>query len=148
MAAGDPHLDEPETDWSWVRDESPWIPPNVEADGPSPARMYDYALGGKDNFAADRAVVDAATMIVPQFRSVALANREFLIHTVETMAHLGIDQFIDVGAGLPTAPNVHDVARTFHPQARVVYIDNDPIVMAHNRALLGHRRSETKARRW
>ncbi len=101
--------------------------------------MYDYALGGKDNFDVDRAAVLAVGEIIPEFRQVALANRGFLIRAVETMARQGIDQFIDIGTGIPTSPNVHEIAQQLHPDARVVYVDNDPIVMAHNRALRARR---------
>lgn len=128
-----------EVDWAWTDDESSWIPPEIDIDRPSPARMYDYALGGKDNFAVDRAAVQSVAEVIPEFRSVALANRGFLIRAVDTIARAGIDQFIDVGTGIPTSPNVHEVAQQLHPDARVVYIDNDPIVMAHNRALRSRR---------
>jgi hypothetical protein len=101
--------------------------------------MYDYALGGKDNFEVDRTAVHAVGEIIPEFRDVALANRGFLIRAVETMARQGIEQFIDIGTGIPTSPNVHEIAQQLHPDARVVYVDNDPIVMAHNRALRARR---------
>ena len=138
MTTAEPRDGEPEVDWAWT-DESTWIPPEIDTDRPSPARMYDYALGGKDNFDVDRAAVQAVGEIIPEFRSVALANRGFLIRAVDTLARLGIDQFIDVGTGIPTSPNVHEVAQQVHPDARVVYVDNDPIVMAHNRALRSRR---------
>lgn len=125
----------PEVDWSWTATESTWVPPDIDHTKPSPARMYDYALDGKDNFAVDRAAIAQVAELVPGFREVAKANRAFLVHAVTTMAAQGISQFMDIGAGLPTAPNVHEVAQQVHPDARVVYVDNDPIVMAHNRAL-------------
>jgi len=141
MTTAHPRDGEPEVevDWAWTDDDSSWIPPEIDTDRPSPARMYDYALGGKDNFEVDRAAVTAVGEIIPEFRDVALANRGFLIRAVDTMARLGIDQFIDVGTGIPTSPNVHEVAQQIHPDAHVVYIDNDPIVMAHNRALRSRR---------
>jgi SAM-dependent methyltransferase len=111
----------------------------IDTERPSPARMYDYSLGGKDNFAVDRAAVEAVGEIVPEFRSVGLANRGFLVRAVDTMARAGIDQFLDIGTGIPTSPSVHEIAQRVHPDARVVYIDNDPIVMAHNRALRGRK---------
>jgi hypothetical protein len=126
---------EPEIDWAWTDDDSSWIPPEIDLDSPSPARMYDYALGGKDNFEVDRAAVESVGEIIPEFREVALANRGFLIRAVTALTHLGIDQFIDLGTGIPTSPNVHEIAQHVHPSAKVVYVDNDPIVMAHNRAL-------------
>ncbi|HST82809.1 MAG TPA: SAM-dependent methyltransferase [Kineosporiaceae bacterium] len=126
---------EPEIDWAWTDDNSSWIPPQIDTERPSPARMYDYALGGKDNFEVDRAAVESVAEILPEFRQVALANRGFLVRAVNTLADLGIDQFIDLGTGIPTSPNVHQIAQHVHPHAKVVYVDNDPIVMAHNRAL-------------
>jgi S-adenosyl methyltransferase len=103
---------------------------------PSPARMYDYYLGGKDNFPADREAAELALSVVPFGREVARANRQFMVRAVQFMARSGIDQFIDLGTGLPTKPNVHEVARELLPDARVVYVDNDPMVCAHAGALL------------
>jgi hypothetical protein len=102
---------------------------------PSPARMYDYFLGGKDNFPADR---DAARQVIaayPDVRRLAWANRRFLTRTVWFMAAQGIRQYIDLGTGIPTSPNVHEVARQAIPGARVVYVDNDPVVTTHSQAL-------------
>ena len=130
---------EHEVDWTWTNDDSAWIPPDIDTAKPSPARMYDYSLGGKDNFAVDREAVEAVGEIVPEFRAVGMANRRFLVQAVETLSKLGIDQFVDLGTGIPTSPNVHEVAQQTHPQAKVVYVDNDPIVMAHNRALRARR---------
>ena len=130
-----PQDGEIEVDWAWTDDESTWIPPEIDTQRASPARMYDYSLGGKDNFDVDRAAVDKVTEVVPETRAVGLANRGFLVRAVDTMARLGVDQFIDLGTGIPTSPNVHEVAQQVHPEAKVVYVDNDPIVMAHNRAL-------------
>jgi hypothetical protein len=98
--------------------------------------MYDYYLGGKDNFAADRAAAEKALSVVPDGRKVAWANRRFLVRAVRYLARNGIEQFIDLGTGIPTSPNVHETARDFVPHARVAYVDNDPIVTVHNRALL------------
>jgi hypothetical protein len=131
--------DEPEVDWSWTDEDLNWIPPDIDTDRPSAARMYDFALGGKDNFAVDRAAVDRIGEFLPEFRDVGLANRGFLVRAVSALAEAGVDQFIDVGTGLPTSPNVHEIAQQVHPGARVVYVDNDPIVMTHNRALRGRR---------
>ncbi len=110
--------------------------PSFDVSVPSPARMYDYFLGGKDNFAADREAAERALSVVPFGREVARANRQFLVRAVEFMARNGIDQFIDLGTGIPTRPNVHEVARAIHPDARVLYVDNDPMVYAHAQALL------------
>ena len=115
-----------------VQETAPRFDPSV----PSPARMYDYYLGGKDNFPADREAAEQALSVVPSGRQVARANRQFLVRAVTFMARNGIDQFIDLGTGLPTSPNVHEVARSVHPDARVLYVDNDPMVCSHARALL------------
>jgi S-adenosyl methyltransferase len=139
MTTAQPRDGEPEMDWAWTDEDSTWIPPEIDIEKPSPARMYDYSLGGKDNFEVDRAAVAKVAEIVPEFREVAVANRGFLVRAVDAMARLGVDQFIDLGTGIPTSPNVHEVAQQLHPDARVVYIDNDPIVMAHNRALRSRR---------
>ena len=98
--------------------------------------MYDYYLGGKDNFPADREAAGQALSVVPFGRAAALANRQFLVRAVTSMARSGTGQFIDLGTGLPTRPNVHEVAREILPDARVLYVDNDPMVCAHARALL------------
>jgi len=107
---------------------------------PTPARIYDYWLGGKDNFEIDRAAArQIAAALAPEMAPscVAWENRGFLWRAVEYMAHeRGIDQFIDVGAGLPTMRNTHEIAQEAHPGARVVYVDNDPMVLSHGRALL------------
>lgn len=110
--------------------------PGFDPSVPSPARMYDYYLGGKDNFPADREAADQALSVVPSGREIARANRQFLVRAVTFMARSGIGQFIDIGTGLPTMPNVHEVARSIHPNARVLYVDNDPMVCSHARALL------------
>ena len=103
----------------------------------APARVYDYWLGGKDNFEADRIAGDAAIDAYPAIRSSARANRAFLIRTVSYLAgEQGIHQFLDIGAGLPAARNTHEVAQSVAPASRVVYVDNDPMVLSHARALL------------
>jgi hypothetical protein len=98
--------------------------------------MYDYYLGGKDNFKADREAADRMLQLAPAIRDAARANRAFLQRTVRHLAAEGIDQFLDIGTGIPTAGNTHQVAQTVNPEARVVYLDNDPIVLAHARALM------------
>jgi O-methyltransferase involved in polyketide biosynthesis len=103
---------------------------------PHVARMYDYYLGGKDNFEVDRAAVVAVEAAMPEVRRLALENRAFLRRAVTFMAAAGIRQFIDIGAGLPTAGNTHEVAQAQAPGSHVVYVDNDPIVLSHGRALL------------
>jgi hypothetical protein len=102
-----------------------------------PARIWDYLLGGKDNFAADRAAANHVVEATPVVVNVARADRAFLASVVRHLAaDLGIRQFLDIGTGLPTANNTHEVAQKAAPESRVVYVDNDPIVLAHARALL------------
>jgi hypothetical protein len=113
-------------------------PPGVDASRPHPARRYDYWLGGKDNFAADRASAEEIEQnSFPTVRLSAQENRKFLGRVVSHLAEReGIRQFLDIGAGLPAANNVHEVAQAVDPRSRVVYVDNDPVVLAHARALL------------
>ena len=102
-----------------------------------PARIWDYFLGGKDNFAADRAAAQGVLEVMPTMAMVARAGRAFLAAAVHYLAaSQGISQFLDIGTGLPTANNTHEVAQRADQQARIVYVDNDPIVLAHARALL------------
>ncbi|MEG3627748.1 SAM-dependent methyltransferase [Streptomyces poriticola] len=109
----------------------------IDANVPTAARMYDFYLGGKDNYAADRAAVGELDKVVPSTRALALNNRRFLQRVVRTLAEeYGIRQFLDHGSGLPTQDNVHQVAQHVAPESRVVYVDNDPMVLVHGRALL------------
>ena len=111
--------------------------PGIDISRPHSSRIYDYLLGGKDNFAADRAVAEQALAAWPAMRTAARENRAFVRRAVRYLAaDAGIDQFLDIGSGLPTASNVHEVAQSVNPAARVVYADNDPVVLAHARALL------------
>jgi hypothetical protein len=104
---------------------------------PHPARVYDYLLGGKDNFPADREAAAAGMKANPNSRTPPRENRAFLRRAVRYLAgEAGIGQFLDIGTGIPTAPNVHQIAQEINPTARIVYVDNDPIVLAHARALL------------
>lgn len=111
-------------------------PAGIDPTVPSVARMYDYYLGGKDNFASDRQAAQKIIELVPSIKDIAKDNREFLIRVVRTLAANGIRQFVDIGTGLPTQQNVHQVALAAAPDARIVYVDNDPIVLVHARALL------------
>ncbi|SHN44215.1 SAM-dependent methyltransferase [Cryptosporangium aurantiacum] len=112
-------------------------PVDLRTDLPHPARVYDYLLGGKDNFPADRAVAENGRRENPASDVAPGANRDWLRRTVTHLtAELGIRQFLDIGTGLPTSPNVHEVAQAIDPAVRVVYTDNDPIVLTHARALL------------
>ncbi|MCO1658979.1 SAM-dependent methyltransferase [Pseudonocardia humida] len=111
--------------------------PGVDHTRAHPARVYDYWLGGKDNFAADREVAEAMMTAVPGIPMMARANRDFLQRTLRVLvSERGIDQFLDVGSGIPTARNTHEVVQELAPAARVLYVDNDPVVAAHSRALL------------
>ena len=104
---------------------------------PHSARMYDYGLGGKNHFAADRAAFDAAVRSTPTLRTGLRENRRFLGRAVRFLAdEAGVRQFLDIGSGLPTAGNVHEMAQQAAPECRVVYVDNDPLVLTHARALL------------
>jgi hypothetical protein len=108
----------------------------VDLSRPSVARMYDYYLDGKDNFAIDREAVERVELVMPDVRQVARENRAFLRRAVRLMAAAGVRQFIDIGAGLPTVGNTHEIAQGSAPGSRVVYVDNDPIVLVHGRVLL------------
>jgi hypothetical protein len=111
--------------------------PVIDVSRPNIARVYDVFLDGKDNFAADRAVARSALEIAPDSAGGAKSNRAFLRRAVRYLAaEAGITQFLDIGSGLPSAGNVHEVARQASPGARVVYTDNDPVVAVHGRALL------------
>jgi S-adenosyl methyltransferase len=113
------------------------VPPEIDTSKPHSARMYDYFLSGKDNFAADRETADKALEAWPAMRTAARENRAFLGRAVRYLVEEeGITQFLDIGSGLPGVGNVHEVAQEVNPAARVVYVDNDPIVLAHGRALL------------
>jgi SAM-dependent methyltransferase len=116
-----------------------WDVTQIDTSVPHTARMYDYYLGGKDNYEVDRDAAEQALAAFPQLREIARANRAFLGRTVRYLAGQGIRQFLDIGTGIPGPGNTNEVAHTVAPDARVVYVDNDPIVMAHASALLaGH----------
>ena len=111
--------------------------PGIDTAKPHTARIYDYYLGGKDNFAADRRTAERALLFWPAVRAAVRENRAFLGRAVRFLvAEAGVRQFLDIGTGLPSANNVHEVAQGLVPSCRVVYVDNDPIVLAHARALL------------
>jgi hypothetical protein len=109
--------------------------PVLDLSVPAPARMYDYYLGGKDNYAADREAAEKVIAAYPETRALARANRRFLTRALWFLAEHGIRQYLDLGTGLPTSPNVHDIARQVRPNARVVYVDNDPVVTVHSQAM-------------
>jgi hypothetical protein len=128
-----------ERDWMTPKgDESGGsLPTDLKVDVPHSARMYDYFLGGKDNFKADRETADKAALSYPPARTAIRENRAFLGRGVRYLVQeAGIRQFLDIGTGLPSTDNVHEVAQSIDPTCRVVYVDNDPIVLAHAHALL------------
>ncbi|WP_199865086.1 SAM-dependent methyltransferase, partial [Frankia sp. EI5c] len=116
-----------------------WTPSKVDlrTDVPHSARVYDYILGGKDNFPADRTAAGEFTRHLPNLPTSMRANRDFMVRMARVLAaEHGIRQFLDIGTGLPTAPNLHEVVQQVAPESRIVYVDNDPIVLVHARALL------------
>jgi S-adenosyl methyltransferase len=116
-------------------------PPGIDVTKPHVARVYDYLLGGKDNFAADRAVGDRIIASLPAAQIGVRAQRDVLARVVRYLAgDAGLTQFLDIGSGLPTADNVHQIAQRVNPDARVVYVDNDPVVLTHADALLADRK--------
>ena len=116
--------------------DSGQVPPGIDASVATAARMYDYWLGGHDNFAADRIAAHKLAEHAPDVPALARENRKFLGRAVRFLAaEAGIRQFLDLGTGLPTGGNVHQVAQAADPACRVVYVDNDPMVLAHARAL-------------
>jgi hypothetical protein len=120
--------------------DSERAPAGIDITKPSVARVYDFMLGGKDNFAVDRKVGEMALQVAPDAPEAARASRAFLRRAVRYLAaEGGIRQFLDIGSGLPTRGNVHEVAQSVDPAARVVYVDNDPMVLAHGNALLATR---------
>ena len=117
-------------------DHSGLPPSRVDVRKAYPARRYDYWLGGKDNFAADRRSGDAVEEVVPTIRLSIIENRRFLQRAMRFLVEAGIRQFLDIGSGMPTDDNTHEVAQAIAPESRVVYVDNDPIVVSHARALI------------
>ena len=113
-----------------------WVPLEIDTQKPSVARAYDYLLGGKHNFAVDRDLANGLLRIEPRARMLARANRAFLGRAVRSCVDAGIRQYVDIGSGIPTAANVHEVAQARDPAARVVYVDNDPVAVAHSKAIL------------
>jgi O-methyltransferase involved in polyketide biosynthesis len=118
-----------------MTDMSDWL----DTSRPNVARVYDYWLDGKNNFAADRELAESMLTIFPGLRELVRTNRQFITRAVSWAAGLGIDQFIDIGAGLPTAPSTHESAQSVNPRAKVAYVDNDPVVINHAKALLASR---------
>ena len=120
-----------------MTDERPgWAPASINLDQPSSARVWDYFLGGAHNFEVDRQVAQAAIAFKPDMPDLARQVRMFLHRAVRTAAAAGIDQYLDIGAGVPTMGPVHEIARETHPGARVVYVDHDPVAVAHGETML------------
>ncbi|MFD5544895.1 SAM-dependent methyltransferase [Streptomyces sp. NPDC127079] len=111
-------------------------PVEIDTSKPHPARIYDYLLGGKDNYEVDRQAADRLAAVAPEVFIGVRANRAFLQRAVRHVVDGGVRQILDVGTGLPTSPNIHEVAQQLAPDVRVAYVDNDPIVKAHGDALL------------
>ena len=116
--------------------EADWVPPGVDTKRANVARIYDYWLGGTHNFLADQDVGRAIAAVEPRMRAIARANRAFLGRAVRFLAAAGIDQFLDLGSGIPTSGNVHEIAQQVNPAARVAYVDIDPVAIAHSKAIL------------
>lgn len=114
----------------------PWVPAGMDLDRPNAARVYDYYLGGSHNFAADREMARQAVKLWPDLPLIMRANRAFLRRAVQYLAEQGFTRFLDIGSGIPTFGAVHEIARDIQPQSRVVYVDKDPVAVAHSRLLL------------
>jgi len=113
-----------------------WIPDDVDPEVPSVARVYDYLLGGGHNFAADRQFAEQLVAMLPGTRQIATMGRAFLRRVVLFLNSAGVHQFLDIGSGIPTVGNVHELAQQADPEARVVYVDIDPVAVAHSRLIL------------
>ncbi|NKE56483.1 hypothetical protein FXN61_06410 [Lentzea sp. PSKA42] len=113
-----------------------WVPQSVDVSVPSAARLYDYLLGGAHNFAVDRQMGEKVELLMPHVRSAARINRAFLGRAVRFMIDQGVRQFLDIGSGIPTVANVHEVAQAVDPECRVVYVDRDPVAVAHSELIL------------
>lgn len=119
-------------------DDAKWPPDDVEADRPSQARVYDYLLGGNHNLAVDRETARWVEKIMPDAADQARANRAFLQRAVRYLISVGVRQFLDIGSGIPTVGNVHEIAQQLDPEARIVYVDIEPIAVAHSRSILAN----------
>jgi SAM-dependent methyltransferase len=113
-----------------------WVPDGVDRDLPSSARIYDYLLGGRHHFAADREIAERFAAALPGSRDIARLNRAFLRRAVLFMVSSGVRQFLDIGSGIPTVGNVHEIAQRADPLARVVYVDHEPVAVAHSTLIL------------
>ncbi|MEU4802591.1 SAM-dependent methyltransferase [Actinosynnema sp. NPDC023587] len=121
-----------------MTERSGWVPDGVDTGLPSAARLYDYLLGGGHNFAADRALAEKFLRAQPNARTIARLNRSFLRRAVLYLVGRGVRQFLDLGSGIPTVGNVHEIAWRAAPEARVVYVDYEAVAVAHSRMMLAH----------
>lgn len=119
-----------------MTDRPSWAPPGIDITVPSVSRVYDYFLGGSHNFEVDRQAARIALKAIPGIPKVGQANRAMMRRAVRYAVGRGIDQFLDIGSGIPTFGNVHEVVHTLNPAAKVVYVDNDPVAVAHSKAVL------------
>jgi hypothetical protein len=113
-----------------------WVPPGVDTKRANVARVYDYWLGGTHNFLADQDAGRALAAVEPRMRAIAQANRAFLGRAVRFLSARGVDQFLDLGSGIPTSGNVHEIAQQVNPAARIAYVDVDPVAIAHSKVIL------------
>lgn len=113
-----------------------WVPADVDLTKPNPARIYDYVLGGANNFEVDRLLAKQMMAQVPDAQAIAQENRAFLRRAVTFLAQQGVGQFLDLGSGIPTVGNTHQVVQQIRPDARVVYVDNEPVAVAHSELIL------------
>jgi hypothetical protein len=132
----------PPPDWRTHLVDDDQLSLAINPEVPNAARVYDYLLGGKDNFPADREVAERVMQVAPMSRDITRQNRAFLRRVVRFLTgDAGVRQFLDIGSGLPTQGNVHEIAQAIAPDTRVVYVDNDPVVVTHGRALLAGKRT-------
>lgn len=126
-----------------MAEKDKWVPDSVNHEIASAARLYDYLLGGAHNFEADRELAEKFLLALPSARDVARLNRAFLRRAVVMLSEYGIRQFLDIGSGIPTVGNVHEIAQDIDPGARVVYVDNEPVAVAHSELLLDGNKNAT-----
>ena len=126
-----------------MTDRPSWAPQGIDLTVPSVSRIYDYFLGGSHNFEVDREAARVAIKALPGIPKIGQANRAVMRRAVRFAVDRGITQFLDIGSGIPTFGNVHEVAQAAHPGAHVVYVDNDPVAVAHSRAVLDGKQDDT-----
>jgi hypothetical protein len=125
------------TVWEDIKlEKEKWITEDIDIEKPNIARIYDYLLGGYHNFEIDRATAEGVLKVYPYMKPAAIAVRAYLRRSVHFLTERGIEQFLDIGSGLPTVGNVHELVQEANPAARVVYVDNDPVAVTHSRAML------------